>query len=121
MEEPPAEVKAKETMMTFDDWKTFMSEGQSGRREDGRSDSMENAFNAKYKEFLGEGKFLIDEREEAELSAEVLIELPVQEAEVVPTEEADTWLVHEKTEEASLKLATPTQAVLCADFPSPNL
>jgi hypothetical protein len=84
-------------------------------------DSMENAFNAKYKEFLGEGKFLIDEREEAELSAEVLIELPVQEAEVVPTKEADTWLVHEKTEEASLKLATPTQAVLCADFPSPNL
>lgn len=102
MGDPPVDIKADDT---FADWKTYLS--QFNQREENMEDafdpfqdSIENAFDAKYKEFLGEGKFLIDERAEAKLSAEVPIELPVYQADIVPTEDADTWLAHRTAEEA---------------------
>ncbi|KAF3034021.1 hypothetical protein E8E11_001770 [Didymella keratinophila] len=109
MGEPPVVFKADDTIA---DWKTYLSEFNQKEEKmeeafDPFQDSIENALNAKYKEFFGEGKFLIDEREEVELSAEVPIELPVQEAEVVPTEDADTWLAHRKAEEAFSEARDP--------------
>jgi hypothetical protein len=102
MGEPPVEFKADDT---FADWKTYLSlfnqkEENMEDAFDPFQDSIENAFDAKYKELLGEGKFLIDERAEAELPAEVPIELPVHQADIVPTEDADTWLAHRTAEEA---------------------
>lgn len=104
--EPPVGFKADDA---FAEWKTYLAEfnHKYDNMEDGYEpfqDVIEEAFDAKYKDLMGEGKFFLNEEERAELPAEVPVELPVQEAEVVPTEDADTWLAHRKAEEAFSKV-----------------
>lgn len=81
--------------VTFADWKAYLAgfDHKYDNMEDGFEpfqDVIKEAFDAKYKDLVCEGKFLLDEEERAELPAEVPVELPVQEASVVPTEDVDT-------------------------------
>lgn len=87
------------------DWKTYLSDfDQKHENMDGAfdsfQDSIEDAFDAKYKHFLGEGRFLIDEEDEASLTVEMPAELPKQEVQVVSAEDADIWNAHRKGEQA---------------------
>lgn len=100
--EPPVVFRADKILA---EWNTYLLQFHKKHTEmedafDPFQDQIEDAFDAKYVELLGEGKFLIDE-ESTELSAEVPVELPVQEVSVVPTEDADTWMAHKKAEEAT--------------------
>jgi hypothetical protein len=87
------------------DWKLYLSKFDQKHENmedsfDPFQDIIEDAFDAKYKDLLGEGRFLVDEEEEAELPAEVPVEMPVKEVQAVPTEDANTWIAHTKAEEA---------------------
>ncbi|KAJ4370123.1 hypothetical protein N0V86_008859 [Didymella sp. IMI 355093] len=98
-------VNQHSTDRILSDWKTYLSEfdQKHDNMEDGFDpfqDVIEDAFDAKYKDLLGEGRFLVDEEEEAELPAEVPVEMPVQEVQAVPTKDANTWIAHKKAEEA---------------------
>lgn len=100
--EPPVEFKADDTFLC---WRAYLS--KINQRQDNMEDAfdpfqdtIEEAFDAKYKELLGEGKFLIDEKEEAKSPAEVSIQLPDQEAAVIPTADAEIWLAYRKAEES---------------------
>ncbi|KAF3047150.1 hypothetical protein E8E12_011478 [Didymella heteroderae] len=112
--EPSVEFKADRVL---GDWKSYLSEfnHEHDNMEDGFDpfqDVTEDAFNAKYKDLLGEGQFLVEEEEEAELPAEGPVELAVQDAEVVPTEDVDAWLAHKKAEETFSEAVDHSQLLI---------